>query len=103
VSDLRDHLYKLAPENSPEAKLFLDYHQHSAWAVAKAQAGLRLPPESIPYMQRSVDERARATAAYAAELAKELENEKSASETAQADTAAERVPPADGVRGAAGS
>lgn len=103
MSDLRDQIYRLGPENTPEAKLFLEYHLHSPWAIAKVQAGLRLPPESLPYMQRTVDERARAKSAYEAELAKENHDEKSASETPTADPATGREPAADGVRGAAGS
>jgi hypothetical protein len=102
VSDLRDSIYKLAPEATPEAKLFLEYHRHSSWAVAKVQAGLRVPPESIGYMQSEVDARARARAAREA-IAKEIEDEKSALETPAPGAATWSEPAPDGVGGVAGT
>lgn len=43
---------------SEEEKLFLQYHDNTQWAQAKVQAGLRLNPQALTYMQQEVDARA---------------------------------------------
>lgn len=60
MSDLRETIHP-KPFSDAE-RVFLDYHDNSAWAKAKIVAGVHLFPESVAYMQRELDERARAAA-----------------------------------------
>lgn len=99
MADLRDRIHG-RPIAADEA-VYLAYHDGSPWARAKLEAGLRLNPESVAFMQKELDRRKMVKDAYDAELAKENKDATQNAGTGSAPPVShdERQQPADGVRG----
>lgn len=98
MSDMREMIHK--PDLAPDHKIFLLYHQNTPWARAKVEAGVRLTPESVAYMQQELDSRALRKKLYDEQLAKDKGHEaQPATSDIPADSAGEQLSPAAGVRG----
>lgn len=102
MTDLRDEIHGKAL--TADEKVFLDYHRNSPWAVAKVKAGVGLFPESVAYMQRELDERARAEAERKKILEKDDTDEtQQPPKAATAGPAEQRDTGADGMGGSPGN
>lgn len=76
--------------------VFLDYHEKAGWAVRKVEAGLRLAPEAVEYMEREIASRKLAEEARQKNL--ETENVKNP----ESEPAADSKPAGDGERNVGG-
>lgn len=68
MTDLRDQPAIDAAKAEAE-NVFLEYHEHSPWALAKIKDGIRLNPQALEYMRRENEARAEAQARFAKENA----------------------------------
>lgn len=101
MADLRDKIHGGAA--SGYDAIFLAYHENTAWAHAKVQAGLRLTPESVAYMEKELERRKLALEFYNQQLATESKiHAESQPETSPVPPSVDgqRGPGSDGVRGA---